>query len=271
MPLIPLRLPPPAWNALVDRLRAAGCVFAEDEARLLCSAADTTRSLDRLVARRAAGHPLEQVIGYSEFGGLRITVRPGVFVPRRRTEFLARLAADAVRPGTVIAELCCGTGAVGAVIAHAADGPVVLHATDLDPVAVACARDNLADVGGHAHLGDLYEPLPAELRGAVDIVIANAPYVPTGEIPLLPTEARLHEPRAALDGGHDGLDIQRRLIAEAPRWLAPYGKLFVETSARQAAGTAAACQQAGLRPSVAESEPHDATVVIARRGAPPAT
>jgi release factor glutamine methyltransferase len=169
-------------------------------------------------------------------------------------------------PRAVVVDLCCGSGAVGAALA-AALGGVELHAADLDPAAVRCARRNLAAVGGHVYEGDLFEPLPAILRGRVDLLVANAPYVPTDAIPLLPSEARVHEPHIALDGGTDGLDIVRRLIAAAPRWLAPGGHLLVETSEQQAPHAVEAVTRAGLIPRVAASDDLVATVVIAT--APP--
>jgi release factor glutamine methyltransferase len=257
---------------IVTKLRAAGCVFAEDEARLLISAARTPADLAAMVDRRAAGLPLEHVLGWAEFCGLRIAVDPGVFVPRRRTEFLVRLAAGLVRPAAgpgdralarpraVVVDLCCGSGAVGAALVAALDR-VELHAVDLDPTAVRCARRNVA-AGGQVHEGDLYEPLPAALRGRVDILVANAPYVPTEEVGLLPAEARLHEPRLALDGGADGLDVLRRVTAAAPRWLAPGGHLLVETSERQASQTVEVFARTGLIPRVARSAELNATVVI---------
>jgi len=238
---------------------------------LLISAAQTPDDLAAMVRRRAAGLPLEHVLGWAEFCGLRIAVDPGVFVPRRRTEFLARQAAtlahEAAVPAShraVVVDLCCGSGAVGAVLAAALDG-AELHAVDLDPAAVRCARRNLAAVGGQVYKGDLYEPLPAALRGRVVILVANAPYVPTGAIALQPPEARLHEPRVALDGGADGLDVLRRVIAGAPRWLAPDGGLLVETSERQAAQADEAVTRAGLIPRVASSDELSATVVIGTR------
>jgi release factor glutamine methyltransferase len=215
-----------------------------------------------MVDRRVAGLPLEQVLGWAEFCGLRIAVDPGVFVPRRRTEFLVQQAAALARPGDVIVDLCCGAGAIGAALAAAVDGAEV-HAVDIDPAAVRCARQN---VPGHVYEGDLYEPLPAVLRGRVGILVANVPYVPTGEIGLLPTEARAHEPLAALDGGPDGLDVLRRVAAGAAGWLAPGGYLAIETSDRQAPRAAAAFAGSGLTPRVASSADLLATVVIGRRG-----
>ena len=263
-------------SVIVTRLRAAGCVFAEDEARLLISAARTPADLAAMVDRRAAGQPLEHVLGWAEFCGLRIAVDPGVFVPRRRTEFLVRHAAalarqaagpagqDIARSRAVVVDLCCGSGAVGAALVAALDR-VDLHAVELDPAAVRCARRNLVAAGGQVYEGDLYEPLPAALRGRVDVLVANAPYVPTEAVRLLPAEARMHEPRVALDGGADGLDVLRRVIATAPVWLAPGGHLLVETSERQAPQTVETVARSGLIPHVASSDELNATVVIGTR------
>jgi release factor glutamine methyltransferase len=140
-----------------------------------------------------------------------------------------------------------------------------LHAADIEPAAVRCARRNVEPVGGRVHQGDLYDPLPPALAGRVDVLIANAPYVPTGEIGLLPPEARDFEPLVALDGGADGLDIQRRVTARAGRWLAPGGSLLIETSERQAPSTVAAFTRHGLEAEVAVCEDLDATVVIGTR------
>jgi release factor glutamine methyltransferase len=126
---------------------------------------------------------------------------------------------------------------------------------------------HIAAAGGHVYEGDLYEPLPATLRGRVGILVANAPYVPTEAIALLPPEARLYEAHVALDGGEDGLDIVRRVIAAAPRWLAPGGSLLVETSARQALPAVETLERNGLVPRVASSDELNATVVIGTRPA----
>jgi release factor glutamine methyltransferase len=254
------------------RLRAAGCVFADEEAGLLAAAATTRADLDAMVERRAAGLPLEHVLGWAEFCGLRIAVGPGVFVPRRRSELLVRqaiavacarrLGSDPARAGRpVVLDLCCGSGAIGVAVV-AALGSAELHAADVEPAAVACARANVVAVGGRVYQGDLYGPLPAMLRGRVDILVVNAPYVPTAEIALLPSEARLHEPAIALDGGRDGAAIHRRVAAEAAAWLAPTGRLLIETSERQAALTAAAMTDRGLVATVASDDDLAATVVL---------
>ena len=249
-------------SLIVTRLRAAGCVFAEDEARLLMEAARTPAELDAMVGQRAAGLPLEQVVGWAEFCGLRITVAPGVFVPRRRTEFLVRQAVARTRPGAVIVDLCCGAGAIGAALAAAVDLAEV-HAADIDPAAVRCARQN--HPGGHVYQGDLYAPLPAWLRGRVAVLAANVPYVPSEQIGFLPPEARAHEPRAALDGGADGLDVLRRVAADAAGWLMPDGHLLSEISDRQVPQAEAALAAGGLAARVVSSADLDATVVIGRR------
>ncbi|MFB7663230.1 putative protein N(5)-glutamine methyltransferase [Kitasatospora sp. NPDC056138] len=257
-------------STIVTRLRAAGCVFAEDEARLIISTARTPAELAGMVDRRVTGLPLEHVLGWAEFCGLRVRVDPGVFVPRRRTEFLARQAAALAGPGAVVVDLCCGSGAVGAALLSSLDG-IELHASDIEPPAVRCARRNITAANARVYEGDLYDPLPDTLRGRVDVLIANAPYVPTDEIRFLPPEARDHEPLVTLDGGADGLDIQRRVAAEAVRWLAPGGHLLIETSERQVPRTAAACTAGGLTVRVAGCDDLDATVVIGTRPAPART
>jgi release factor glutamine methyltransferase len=250
---------------VVDRLRAAGCVFAEDEAALLVEAAASPDDLVAMVDQRVAGLPLEHVVGWADFCGLRIAVAAGVFVPRRRTECLAleaaRLAAVVATRPAVVLDLCCGSGAVGAVVVGAVPG-VELYAADVESAAVRCARRNLGD-RGHVCQGDLYEPLPAQLRGRVDVLVANAPYVPTEEISLMPPEARLHEPAVALDGGTDGLRVLRRVTEAASQWLAPGGHLLFETSERQAPEMLDFAARAGLTPRLVQDEGRGATVVVA--------
>ncbi len=245
---------------VVIALRSAGCVFAEQEAALLLREARDATELDAWLARRCGGEPLEHVLGWADFAGLRIAVAPGVFVPRRRTELLARLAVEAARGvlAPVAVDLCCGSGAVGRAMVDSLPD-LEVHAADLDPVAVACARRNLALV----HEGDLFAALPQTLRGRVDVLAVNAPYVPTAEIARMPPEARLHEPRLALDGGSDGVDVHRRVAAAAPQWLAPGGVLLIETSRAQAGATAHECLGAELETSVIRDEDVDGTVVRA--------
>jgi release factor glutamine methyltransferase len=167
-------------------------------------------------------------------------------------------------PALVVTDLCCGTGAIGLAVASALPA-ADLYAADIDPAAVACARRNLTPAGGRVAEGDLFGPLPPSLRGRIDVLTVNAPYVPTGEIRFMPPEARLHEPRIALDGGPDGVGLHRRVAAAAPGWLSPRGRLLIETSERQAPLTAAAMAAGGLSAAVVSDDDRDATVVIGGR------
>jgi release factor glutamine methyltransferase len=258
----------PGWEFVVGVLRAAGCVFAEDEARLLFEAADTPAALRDMVARRVAGLPLEHIVGWVEFCGLRVGVDPGVFVPRQRTALLVRCAAAALESGVAaptLVDLACGTGAVGMAVA-ARVGKVSLYAVDIEPAAVRCARRNLAPLGGRVYEGDLYAPLPGELRGRVDALVANVPYVPTEAMGLMPREARVHEPRVTLDGGRDGLDVLRRVAAAAGDWLAPGGHVLMEIGEDQADAAVRALTVAGLEAAVANDDELHAWIVIGQRG-----
>lgn len=165
----------------------------------------------------------------------------------------------------VVLDMCCGSGNIG--IAIAADVRAVeLHSCDIDPVAVQCARRNVTGLNAAVYEGNLFDPLPQRLRGHIDIIVADAPYVPTEQIRLMPPEARLHEARIALDGGTDGLDVHRRLAAQAPLWLVPGGFLLVETSQQQAEQASELFRDNGLSVEVASCDEKVATVVIARMG-----
>jgi release factor glutamine methyltransferase len=249
--------------ALVARLRAAGCVFAEEEAALLLAEAPVPDDLEALTVRREAGEPLEHLLGWAEFRGRRVAVAPGVFVPRRRSALLVERAVAHAHPGDVVVDLCCGSGALGAAVA-AEVGDVELHAADLDPVAVACARRTVPP-GARVHQGDLADALPAELRGRIDVLLASPPYVPTDGVATMPPEARDHEPRTALDGGPDGLAVLRRIAALAPAWLAPGGAALLECAAHQAGATREAIAGTGLTAVVVHDDEADATVVVGER------
>jgi len=249
---------------IVQRLRAAGCVFAEQEAALLVAEASNADHLERMVARRAAGEPLEQIVGWAEFDGIRFVVEPGVFVPRHRTEFLVQRAVAFGHPDAVVLDLCCGVGALGVAVRARLGGGIELHAADLDPAAVRCARINVRP--GAVYEGDLFDPLPGALRRRVDLLLANAPYVPTPDLALLPPEAREHEHLLALDGGADGLELHRRVIAGAPHWLAPGGRLLIEVSEEQAPVAASLMMDAGLWPQTElDDDDDDITVVVIGR------
>jgi release factor glutamine methyltransferase len=229
-------------------LAAAGCVSAAAEARWLVEEAADPRALRAMVARRAAGEPLQYVVGWAPFGRLRLQVGPGVFVPRPETEGLADRAATRLRaagPRPIAVDLCTGSGAIACFLAAEVPGARVL-ATELDPAALAWAGRNTDRYGVELLAGDLDAPLPVELAGRVDVLCANVPYVPSGAIPTLPRDVRDHEPRLALDGGPDGLDVLRRVAAVAGRWLAPGGFLLCEIGEDQGEAAAALLAEAGL-------------------------
>src|SRR5579859_1471633 len=252
---------------IASMLRAAGCVFAEEEAEVLAAEAPTPRALRAMIGQRTAGLPLEHVVGWADFCGLRLAVGPGVFVPRRRSELLVSRAAELCQrsgPHAILVDLACGCGAIGAAIAARVPG-VHLHACDIDDAALRCARRNLRPLGGRLYAGDLYQPLPARLRGKVAVVAANVPYVPTAEVRLMPAEARVYEPLIALDGGKDGLDVLRRAAAGAGGWLAPGGYLLIETAVDQAAAASDAFAGAGLATEIAADDDLGATVIIGKR------
>lgn len=204
-------------DAIVERLRAAGCVAAEDEAAELRAAARDDLHLGELLARRIAGEPLAWVTGAVTFCGIDLVIHPGVYVPRWQTEAVARAAAGCHAGGWAI-DLCTGAGAVAAVLEAHRSGPVI--ASDRDERAVACAEAN----GVRAMHGDLFDPLPTDIRGQVDVVVAVPPYVPTSIASVM----RTSEPAMAIDGGPDGLSVVRRIVAEAPVWLRRGGSLVVE-------------------------------------------
>ncbi|MFC7877978.1 putative protein N(5)-glutamine methyltransferase [Isoptericola sp. NPDC057391] len=252
-------------------MRAAGCVFAEDEAALLLETSADVERLEELVVRRVAGEPLEHLLGWVAFAGHRWSVGPGVFVPRRRTELMVVAALALPAPATVL-DLCCGCGAVGGAVLRglrAAGAAPALHASDVEPAAVVHARRNLLPLGAAVHEGDLLDAVPGDLRGRVDLLLCNAPYVPTGAIATMPPEARDHEPAVALDGGADGLDVVRRVVAAAPGWLAPGGSLLFEVGTGQVPGATALVEAHGLRATVVTDADPDAddatggTVVVA--------
>jgi release factor glutamine methyltransferase len=217
--------------AITARLREAGCVAPADEAHeLTLAAGGDAQALAALVRRRVAGEPLAWVTGRASFCGVGVAVDPGVYVPRPQTEPLAMRAAELLPASGVAVDLCTGSGAIAAVLATAAPGARVLG-TELDPVAVRCARGNGVDV----REGYLDDPLPADLERSVNVLTAVVPYVPTEEIPLLPRDVREHESRLALDGGPDGTDVLAKVLDRSSRWLRPGGWLLLELGGDQAA------------------------------------
>lgn len=251
--------------ATVARLRAAGCVFAEQEAALLHRETPDPSAREDLLRRRAAGEPLEHVLGLVELDGLRLAVAPGVFVPRQRTRFLSRptvAACHAAGDAPVMVEACAGVAPVATAVARALRQARV-HATEIDPRAAALARENLG-AAGRVHGGDLLAPLPAGLRGRIDVIAAVVPYVPADELELLPREAREAEPALALDGGPEGLTVLARLLDQAAEWLAPEGVLLTEIHEGQARRASGLTERAGLA-ALTHRAPDGVTAVLEAR------
>ncbi|GAA1561951.1 MULTISPECIES: methyltransferase [Brevibacterium] len=243
---------------VVAHLRNAGCVFAEDEAQILLQAAqesfrdtadhdmadrdmadrqESTSShptLAELLARRVAGEPLEQIVGWVEFAGQRIAVAPGVFVPRQRTQLLATQSVLALKAASGTArflEAFCGVGAVATTVSRTDPGTQI-HLGDHDETALDCARMNVG-AEAHPHLLNTLSGLPQTLAGGFDVISAVPPYVPDSAAEFLPHEALDYEAPTALFGGADGLDLVRRLIGESRQWLAPSGVLLIELGSEQ--------------------------------------
>jgi release factor glutamine methyltransferase len=225
-------------RAVEERLRHAGCVAAEAEALELLAAAPDERTLEGWLERRETGEPLAWIVGTTMFCGLRVAVDRGVFVPRPHSEELARRAAAATPRRGRVADLCTGSGAVGAAVAHLARSTAVVG-VDVDPRSARCANRN----GVPTVVGDLGAPLRDR---SFDVVVAVAPYVPTDELAFLPADDRRFEPAHALDGGPDGLDTVRRIAEDAPRLLRHAGRLFLEVGGDQAAELSALLPELGF-------------------------
>ena len=239
---------PPGLDALTDLLWEAGFVAADEEAEdLLGTSAGDGELLDRLVARRLTGEPIAWITGRISFCGLELHVDPGVYVPRWHTEALARRAAERLPAEGTAIDLCTGTGAIAAVL-HAARPAARVVATDLDERSVVCARAN----GVEAYPGDLFAPVPGELRGRVDVVAGVVPYVPTPSLSLLQRDTFAFESALSYDGGEDGADVLRRV------W----------PTARASSGGAARCSGARRRPG-RPARPGPRALRIRRRRAAP--
>ena len=217
--------------SLADRLAAAGCVSADEEAdELEREAAGDAARLEAMVQRREQGEPLAWIVGSMDFGDVRVHVTAGVYVPRLQSLPLAQRAAHVLPVGGTAVDLCTGSGALAAyVVTQRPDARV--FGTDLDIDAITCAQAN----GIEAHQGDLFDALPPGLEGDLDVIMAVAPYVPTGQLEFLPRDVQAYEPVAALDGGDDGLVVVRRIIDGVPRWLRPGGWLLLEVGGDQPA------------------------------------
>jgi len=242
-------------------LAEAGCIAAgEEAAELIRAASGDPDVLAELVTRRTRGEPIAWLTGNITFCGLTLAVAPGVYVPRWQTEPLARRAAGLLPPGGTAADLCTGTGAIAAVLA-AAEPTARVTATELDPDAARCARQN----GVEVFEGHLDDPLPVEMHRRLDVVTAVVPYVPTDALRLLPRDVRAFEPRLALDGGTEGIDLMGEVVRRSPRWLRRGGWLLLELGGDQAEPISRLLHEVGFgEPKVMTDDDGDPRAICAR-------
>jgi len=281
------------WRQLRDeslaKLRAAGVEDPEGELRWIVERASgrtpaeqvaaldepaTVREVtfvDQMVERRAGGEPLQYVLGRWAFRTLELMVDRRVLIPRPETEVVAGLTLDALaawdrrhaeagagaRPVPIAVDLGTGSGAIAMSLAAERWPHVEVWATDASPDALAVARANLAGLGRRAGVvrlveGDWFAALPEDLAGRIDVVVSNPPYV--AEADALPPEVADWEPSSALLAGPDGLDDVRRIVADAPAWLAPDGVLVVEIGETQGDAALALAEAAGFEQATIEPD-----------------
>jgi release factor glutamine methyltransferase len=241
--------------------------------------------VERMIARRVRGEPLQYVLGSWSFRGIDLMVDARVLIPRPETEIVAQAAIDElVRRGArvgradpwgadateyAVADLGTGSGAIA--LALAVELPdVAVWAADVDADALAVARANLSSIGTAATRvrlvhGDWFEALPIELRGGLRVVVSNPPYVSVAEHASLPPEVGAYEPRGALVSGETGFEDLARLIEAAPEWLEPGGALVLELAPHQSAPATDAARAAGFgEVEVREDLAGRARVLVAR-------
>lgn len=244
---------------LIARLRAAGCVFAEEEAAEIRRVrGDDPAAVEAVVRARTAGVPLEQALRRARFADVELEVGAGVFVPRLRAEAIVDAAVASRPEARVVVDLGAGAGAIAAALATRMPHAEV-HAVDVDAAAVAIAAANGAVFGFSAHRGDWWAGLPAALRGRVELAAAYLPHVPTRELAHIPRDFRDHEPELAVHGGADGLDPLRAVLAGLDAWMAPGGALVTLVAGEQAETARGLAEHA----RVVESD-DDAVLIVER-------
>lgn len=252
--LVAAGLPPDV--AALDAEVLARHVLGWDRAAYLCNRRDAAprgfgAAYDAALDRRAGREPVAAIVGRREFWGLELEVGPGVLTPRPETELLVEEAlrlARGAREARLLADVGTGSGCVAIALATELPGARVI-ATDVSAAALTVARRNAAAHGADARIAWVRTSCLDGVRAAPEVIVANPPYVPDGAIANLPPEVRDFEPRLALAGGSDGLDLVRRLLGVAARQLAPGGHLLLELGSGQAPAArdaVAACPQLAL-------------------------
>ncbi len=232
----------------------------EEADELIDAAGGDTELLGRLVSRRVTGEPLAWVTGSVIFAGYRVAVHRGVYVPRWQTEALVRRAITLLPPDGLAADLCTGSGAIALALGRARPQARVV-ATDIDPLACRCAADN----GVEVYPGHLAEPLPSELAGHFDVVVAVVPYVPSEELVFLPRDVREYEPLHALDGGPYGTSVLDQAVRAAAGLLRPGGSVLLEVGGDQDRALVGVLAESGFGPLVRhEDDEGDLRAIEAR-------
>jgi len=238
----------PGVDARLLLAHALGCDLTDMMMRPSMTDEELGRA-EQLAERRALGVPVQHLTGVAYFRYEELGVGPGVFIPRPETEELVgwALATLALRPvgSRRVVELCAGSGAISRSIARELGG-VEVHAVELSDDALPYLRRNLAGCGVEVVHGDMAGAFP-ELNGTVDLVIANPPYVPEGQLPWLPVEVRDHDPHLALFSGEDGLDAVRVVLQVADRLLAPTGWVGVEHDESQSGEVVRLLEEGGYQ------------------------
>jgi release factor glutamine methyltransferase len=239
----------------VDLIASVSDLPRHEAERLLCKATgrprtdlllgidvdnDARATFETLVERRRTGEPLQYIEERIPFGPVEVSVDPRVLIPRPETEQLFEIACGAVADPKVIVDLCTGSGNLALALKHTFPDAAV-YATDRSPDAIVVAQANArdADLDINVLEGDLFDPVPDHLRGRVDLIVANPPYVSEAEFAELPAEVRDHEPKMALVAGASGTEVLTAIADEAPEWLAPGGTIVCEISEFHGPETAA--------------------------------
>jgi len=254
-------------RGLVDRLRRSGSVFAKDELSALRSAHSDADGLEQAVLARERGALVEHLVGSVDFLGLELAISAGVFVPRSRTEPLVQAATARLRTHVgdggraTVLDLGCGTGAFAAVLAQSAPAARVL-ASDSSSSAVECALANGARYGFEVLTSDWCRQLPTTLRGEVDLVVTYLPHVPTPALAALPRDALEQEGRPSFDGGPDGLDGLRSVLAQLPEHLSGRGAMFTLVSEEQVKSSRAAAAETRWRTAIVSEHQRDVVLQL---------
>lgn len=216
-----------------------------------------------LVARRAKREPLQYILGTQEFRGLDFVVTPAVLIPRHDTEVLVEEALRRAPHAATVLDIGVGSGCIAVALAKQLPDAQV-WGVEQSPEAIALAQRNAERNGVRVTLfeGSLFEPF-ADQR--FDLIVSNPPYIPTADLETLQPEVREYEPRAALDGGPDGLDFYRIIVPAAPEHLNPGGWLMVELGIGQAEAVLGMFGQAGFGDCFTAKDPNGIDRVVGGR------